>query len=258
MARLTALVPAALLLAVQALTAQQGARRPIDTDRPDFTDGTATVLRGHSQFELGYLRETGRSDGDVRREQTQEGLFRVGLTSRVELRISQNFVTVTPNTPTPSNLNGFDDLGVGAKIAISDQRGAVPSFSVEAGARLPTGRRTVAAHKFLPMAALLFGWEGDGPWSLGAEVAGERIPDDHLQFDLATSLQYAVAPRAQLYAEWYTFQPMPPNEGRGEHYANAGILFRLSDNAQLDAKVGAGLNHAASKSYLGFGFAFRR
>jgi hypothetical protein len=247
-----------LLLSAPAIAAQRPVLKPIDTDRPDFTDGTATVPRGHSQFELGYSRVTGRSDAATRLEQTQEGLLRWGVGAKVEIRLSQNYVTLRSNEVTPTDFKGFDDLGIGTKIAIGEQHGAVPSFSVEAGARLPTGRRTVAAHKFLPNAALLFGWEGDGPWSLGSEFAGERAADDHLQFDGSVSLQYAAAKRVQLYAEWYTFQPMPPGEGLGEHYVNSGVLVRLSDNAQIDARIGAGLNHAASKSFFGFGFAFRR
>lgn len=231
---------------------------PIDTDRPDFTDGTATVPRGFGQLELGYTRVTGRRDGDTRREQTQAALLRLGVARRFELRIAQDFVTVTPNVAGVRDRRGFDDLGLGTKIFLAEQRGAAPALSVEAGAQLPTGRRDVAAHKFLPMAALLLGWEGAGRWSLGVEVAGERIPDDHLQFDLSTSLQYAATRRVQFYGEWYTFQPMPPNEGLGEHYANAGILVLLSSNVQVDASAGVGLNHAASKSYAGFGFAFRR
>jgi hypothetical protein len=253
------LVLALVALPCVTLSAQRPVAKPIDTDRPDFTDGTATVMRGHSQFELGYSRTSGRHDTDAPRvEQVQEGLLRIGIAGRVELRISQNFVTVTPNTPTPRNLNGFDDLGIGTKIAVGGQHGAIPSFSLEAGTRLPTGRRSVAAHKFLPSAALLFGWEGDSRWSLGAELAGERTPDDHLQVDASSSLQFAASGRAQLYVEWYTFQPTPLGHELGEHYVNSGVLYRLSNNAQLDAKVGAGLNHAASKSYFGFGFSFRR
>lgn len=260
MARLKSLLALLLLVPGAALAGQRAALKPIDTDRPDFTDGTATVARGHSQFELGYSRTSGRKDSDgARLVQSQEGLLRIGIAPTVEIRLSQNYVTVTPNTPTPRNLNGFDDLGIGAKLALVDQRGAGPSVSVEAGTKIPTGRRDLAARKWLPSAAVLLGWEGRGPWSLGMEVAAERIPSDKLQVDGSVSLQYAVTDRAQLYGEWYTFQPMPFGlDGEDEHYLNSGILYRLSNNAQVDARIGAGLNHAAAKSYFGFGFSFRR
>lgn len=109
------------------------------------------------------------------------------MTRRIELRVSQNFVTITPNTPSPRNLNGFDDLGIGTKIALSEQHAMMPSLSLEAGSRLPTGGRSVAARKFLPSAAMLLGWEGSGRWSMGSEVAGERTPEDRLQLDGSVS-----------------------------------------------------------------------
>jgi hypothetical protein len=249
-----------LLVPCVGLAAQRPALKPIDTDRPDYTDGTATIPRGHSQFELGYSRTSGRTDTDAPRvEQAQEGLLRIGLTRQVELRLSQSFVTITPNTPTPRNLNGFDDLGIGTKIALADQHGATPSLSIEAGSRLPTGRREIAARKFLPMAAVLLGWEGEGRWSMGSQLAGERTPEDHLQLDGSVSVQFAPMERLQLYGEWYTFQPVNAGAGsRGEHYANSGVLYRLSNNSQIDARFGVGLNHAASKSFFGVGFSFRR
>jgi hypothetical protein len=260
MVRLNPLALSILLVPCIGLGAQRPVLGPIDTDRPDFTDGTATVARGHSQFELGYTRTLGRTDTDAPRvQQVQEGLFRVGLTSRVEFRLSQNFVTITPNTPTPRNLTGFDDLGLGTKISLSEQHRALPSLSFEAGSRLPTGGRSVAARKFLPSAALLFGWEGSGPWSMGSELAGERTPDDHFQVDASVSVQYAVLDQLQLYGEWYTFQTVNGGPGNaGEHYANSGILYRLSNNTQIDARLGVGLNQAANKSFFGIGFSFRR
>ncbi len=260
MARVNALTWLLALAPCAGLVAQRPTLKPIDTDRPDFTDGTGIVPRGHSQFELGYTRTLGRSDTDAPRvQQTQEGLFRIGLSRQVELRLSQNFVTITPNTPTPRSLTGFDDLGIGTKVALAEQHGAIPSLSVEAGSRLPTGGRDVAARKFLPSAAMLFGWEGEGRWSMGSELAGERTPDDHLQLDGSVSVQYAPMERLQLYGEWYTFQPVNAGAGNaGEHYANSGVLYLLSNDAQIDARFGVGLNHAASKSYFGVGFSFRR
>ena len=260
MVRLNSMLWSLILVPCVGIAAQRPALKPIDTDRPDFTDGTATIPLGHSQFELGYTRTLGRTDSDAPRvQQVQEGLFRIGIARQIEIRLSQNFVTITPNTPTPRNLNGFDDLGIGTKIALAEQHGATPSLSVEAASRLPTGGRDIAARKFLPSAALLFGWEGEGRWSMGSELAGERTPDDHLQLDGSVSVQYSVLERLQLYGEWYTFQPVDAGPGNGgEHYANSGALYRLSNNAQIDARFGVGLNHAASKSFFGFGFSFRR
>ena len=109
------------------------------------------------------------------------------------------------------------------------------------------------------MAALLFSWAGEGRWSMGSELIGERTPDDHLQVDGSVSLQYAPLERLQFYGEWYTFQPVNSGAGsRGEHYANSGFIYRLSNDTQVDARFGVGLNHAASKSFFGVGLSFRR
>ena len=85
--------PLIVLFAVAAvpLGAQQGPP-PIDTDRPDFTDGTHTVARGRWQFETGYTYQQARGIDAGHTHSLPEALLRVGVWSQVELRIGENYL----------------------------------------------------------------------------------------------------------------------------------------------------------------------
>jgi len=61
---------------------------PLITDRPDFTESTDAVPRGHLQLEAGYTFTYDREKLDRTRDHTSpEILLRIGLVDRLELRL---------------------------------------------------------------------------------------------------------------------------------------------------------------------------
>jgi Putative MetA-pathway of phenol degradation len=248
-----------LLLAATPLAAQQAAPPPIDTDRPDFTDGTHTIAPGRFQFETGYTYQQARGTDAGYTHSLPEALFRIGVLSRIELRVGENYLVQHDAGPAAPSTSGFDDLYLGTKVSLTEAHGMMPALSFEVKANLPTGSDAISAHRWLPGGAILFGWESDGPWSAGVELFATRTADDNAQGVGSLSVQYQLASSVQLYTELYTVQPIGGNAGAsGAHYANSGVLVLLSNNVQVDARVGVGLNDAADKYFLGFGFAVRR
>jgi len=231
---------------------QAKALPPIDTDRPDVTDATTTVPRGRIQFESGFTSQTSRDR--LTSYSIPELLVRVGLFSRAELRIAQNYRSV--ETDPGVRLSGLDDLQLGTKIRLFDQ-GYLPAVSVEAFTTLTTGAAEIGAPRSLPGAALLFQQTTDGPWSWGVELEAARGATSGLSGFTSVSLQYQASPRFQLYGEWYQLQPDLGVNAR-QHYLDSGVLFLLSNDVQVDARLGVGLNHDADRSYFGFGLAVRR
>jgi Putative MetA-pathway of phenol degradation len=248
-----------LLLVASAAAAQKpDSLPPIDTDRPDFTDGVHTVPRGHIQFETGYTYQQARGVAAAHSHSLPEALVRFGLTPRVELRVGENFLVLRPAGPDTPLVHGFDDTYLATKISATEQHGAIPATSFELKVNLPTGSDAISAHRTLPGGALLLGWETQGPWSAGIEAFGTRTADDHVQAIGSLSVQYQAASRVQLYGEGFTVQPVNGGSGaRAEHYANSGVLVLLSNSVQVDARIGVGLNHAADSFFAGFGFAVR-
>lgn len=247
------LVAGCWLLVVPTLAAQQPkALLPIDTDRPDLTDATTTVPRGHVQFEGGFTSQ--RSRDALTALSGPELLVRIGLFSRAELRIGQNYRSV--ETAPGAWVSGLDDIQLGTKIRLFDQ-GALPAVSFEAFTSFTSGADGIGAPRSLPGAALLFQQTSDGPWSAGVELEVARGAVSGASGFTSVSIQYQVTPRVQGYGEWYQLQPDLSVAFR-QHYVDVGILVALTNDLQVDARVGLGLNHDADRSYFGFGFAIRR
>ena len=248
-----------LLVGVMPLAAQRAPSPPIDTDRPDFTDGTHTVAPGRFQFESGYTYQQARGTDAGHTHSLPEALLRIGLLSHVELRVGENYLVQRADGPSAAAMGGFDDVYLGAKVSLTEAHGIVPALSFEAKVNVPTGSDAVSAHRWLPGGAILLGWETAGPWSAGVEFFATRTAADHVQGIGSLSVQYQASPRVQLYGEYFTLQPLTSGMGAtGAHYANSGVLVLLSNNVQGDARIGVGLNRDADNYFIGFGFALRR
>jgi hypothetical protein len=233
---------------------------PIDTDRPDFTDGTHTVARGRWQLETGYTYQQARGAGAGHAQSFPEGLFRVGVSDRIELRIGETFISHRPD-PDASSGQGWDDAYVGTKVNVGAAHGAVPALSFELQARLPTGAIVVSgnsASHVLPGAAVLLAWESSSPWVIGVEGLVVRSADQHGQLFSSVSIQYSATRRAQFYGEYVMMQPIDAGAASPEHSSSAGVLVLLSNDIQVDARFGAGLNRAANQYSFGFGLSLRR
>ena len=185
--------------------------------------------------------------------------MRIGIWSRVELRIGENYLVQRAAGPSATSISGFDDVYLGTKVSLTEAHGAVPALSFEAKANLPTGSEGISAHRWLPGAAILFGWETAGPWSAGIELFATRTASDQAQGVASLSVQYQAVPSVQFYGEYFTVQSLTGGAGSaGAHYANSGVLVLLSNNVQVDARAGVGLNQDADRYFVGFGFAVRR
>lgn len=229
---------------------------PIDTDRPDFTDGTHTLARGHVQFEAGYTYQRARGDDAGALHSFPELLVRIGVLRRAELRLGENYLIEQPGDGLP-NAAGFDDLFVGTKVALTQGHGWLPSLSAEAKVNLPTGSAAISAGRVLPGGALLLGWEGSGPWTAGVEGYVTKNADQSALGVAALSVQYQAAAHWQLYGEIFSQQPLS-GDTPSATYVNGGVMLLLSRNLQVDARLGVGLNHGADRYFTGLGFAVRR
>ncbi len=243
------------LLPVPGLAAQQSkALPPIDTDRPDLTDGTGTVAKGHQQLESGYTIQWSR-DNTVSHS-VPEWLLRLGLFDGAELRIAETFRTL--GTPIEGvALSGWDDVQVGTKIRLAAQKGLRPSVSMEAFTSLATGAAEISAGRALPGAALLAEWDSDGPWSAGVELQGAKGVESGVSSAVSLSIQFRPSDPVQFYGEVYTLRSNAASSP-AESYFNAGILLLLTNSVQIDARIGFGLTHDADRSYFGLGLALRR
>ena len=200
MGGVTRRVLGALLLSAAPLTAQ--ARAPIETDRPDFTESSATIPKGRWQLETGYSGQ--RAQGTS--HSLPESLLRAGISSRVELRLSQNL------SATGGALS-FEDLTVGAKLSLGGQQGARPELALLVQTTVPTGGSRVTATTMLPSAVLLAGWDLGCRWSVGGGPVAGREVDNHLELAGSAVVGYTLTGGWRSYAEVFTIQPVSGKGG---------------------------------------------
>ncbi len=235
----------------------------IATDRPDFTESSATVGKGRAQLEAGYGFRHDRQ-GTARRAEHSfpEALLRVGvLADWCELRVAKNFSALQSNE---TRVTGAEDLYLGMKLALFEQQGALPEVALMLQATTPTGARELSARRTLPGLSLLYGWDVvPDKWSVAGSTQANLALDDarreYAELAQSATAGYSLTERLGAFGEWFCFVPLARGlEGPSvQHYLNGGFTFLVTKDLQLDIRAGAGLNRAADDFFAGAGFAIR-
>lgn len=225
---------------------------PLVTDRPDFTEATVTVGKGVAQLEFGYTYiDTG--DGDV--HSLGEPLLRYGiLTDWLELRLG-----LFPLEE--DGESGFSDLYFGFKIALTPQEGLLPEMALIPQTFAPTGSSAFTSDDWEPGVNWIYGWEiNDFLSTAGSTQINQRFEDsgdDFLRLAQSWTVALSLNDKVGAYTEWFALFPVESGEAENEHYINGGITYLINNDAQLDVRVGWGLNDAAEDFFAGVGLSLR-
>jgi hypothetical protein len=249
--------------------------KPIDTDRPDFGAATTTVGRGRAVLETGYSYFHDDSRGSrFTGHSYPEALLRVGLFAEwFEFRIGQNFANfrTTPSSglglignAEPVEQNGAQDLYLGVKLALTEQKTYMPESVIIIQTTVPSGSRDLTAGQVLPGVIYLFSWDLiKDRLFLSGLIEADRVVDhsDHFYVQVAQTLnlKYAWTRRFRTFLEWVALYPesaIDPGVGP-EQYIHPGMTYFVTDNIQLDAHLFIGLNEHAIDFFGGPGFSIR-
>jgi hypothetical protein len=239
----------------------------LETDRPDFTEASSTVGRGRIQLEAGYTFFTDREGGTTSRLHSfPEMLWRIGMFADwFELRIGQNFahVRTVAFEEILEDVGGANDLYLGVKLALTEQKKSLPETALILQTFVPTGHDDFTAGELLPGFNYLFGWDivEDCLSAGGSFQINRLVEDDHFFVVVAQSMTvgYRLSPQIGAYTEWFAFYPagsISPDVGP-EHYFDGGFTYLVNDNFQLDIRAGVGLNDHAVDFFTGAGFGLR-
>lgn len=234
---------------------------PLITDRPDFTEASSTVGKGVSQWEVGYTFTSNRVNG-IRSyaHSYPEVLLRQGfLQNWFEIRVGLNVATTGGWR---SQRTGYEDLYLGAKIGLLPQQGILPEMSVIPQATFPTGSRIYSNGDDLYGVNLLYSWEINDRWSLGANTQFNQAIDDvtsrkFLKWAQSVAVGMSLTDRLGLYSEWYALMPSGADTVPVEHYFNTGLTRLYGNDFQRDIRFGMGLNGVADDFFVGTGFSVR-
>lgn len=238
--------------------------RRLDPDRPHFPEATTTVGKGRVVLESGYtFKQKGSSFSS---HSFPEALLRVGMFADwFEFRIGQNFLNEEQTVAgVRTSANGAEDLYLGAKLALSEQKRYLPEIALIPQMTVPTGSRAVSAGRVLPGLNVDCGWEViKERFNIELLVATNRVRDDEHRshLELASGLTSAVhlSRKLEAFIEWdafYSVQGTGPATGP-RHYAVGGFVYFIAKDFAVDIRAGVGLNERANDFLAGTGFAVR-
>ncbi|QOJ14877.1 MAG: transporter [Planctomycetia bacterium] len=247
------------------------AREPLVSDRPDFTESTSVVSPGRYQWEGGYTFTRDSENGRRSRDHTlAELLLRTGVTPGVELRFGwagASFTTLSyPDRSDAGRRvhqrdheDGWTDMTIGFKAHLAEQRGWRPELAVIGALALPTGSISKSSGDVDPEVKWLWSYAIDDRLSIGGNL-NIAVPTGargrFAQASASLAIGYSVCEHLGVYAEYFGFYPGERGEDCA-HTVNGGFAVPVTDDLQLDLRIGVGLNEQADDFFAGVGFAVR-
>lgn len=239
-------------------------QQEMETDRPDFTEGTQTVTPGHLQLESGYTFTYDKENGTRLREHVApEFLLRVGLIQDLELRLSwDGYVDSQENSPlNNSNSNGVSDFAIGFKHRMYRQEDSLVDFSLIGDISIPAGSSEITSDEVEPGLSLLWARDLDEIFAIAGNLnfVFPVVNDDrYFQIENSLTLGTSLSERFGSYLEYYGLYPADSDTTETtSHIVNGGFTFLASTNLQFDIRAGFGLNDEAPDFLVGTGVTFR-
>jgi hypothetical protein len=225
----------------------------IVTDRPSFTTGPVLMDPDTWQLELGYTFRDGAGGTNEDVGTFPETLLRYGLDEEWELRFGWGGYDFVDDAD-----DNAGDTSIGFKYALGDQLVENVSLVLITTVSLPTGS---GESELDPQ--WLIGWERplDDQTTLAGNI-GIGAPTDEItgnrfgQGIFSVMCSRILNDETTGFAEYYTNFPAADDED-AEHVLQAGVMYLLNPDTQLDARAGVGLNNQADDWFIGAGFSHR-
>ena len=247
----------------------------IITDRPHFSEASNLVGKGRIQIETGYTYSGDQSavsalfgspavDQRVQSHSFPETLLRAGLFAEwFEFRLAYNFlIEQTDTTGQPrSTFRGSDDLYVGAKLALTEQKGWLPEIALFPQALLPIGDSHFTNEQVLPGFNLAYSWKINDFIELEANTQVNRRRDDaahfYTEFIQTANLEYTFTKKFGGFTEWFCFIPNGSISALPQHYFHAGFVYLFTKYVQYDVHAAVGLTKASDDFFVGTGLSVK-
>lgn len=221
------------------------ASQPLVTDRPDATESPNLVGKGFLQIETGGYYEELENGNRIDKSWTYNTtLLRYGLLENLELRLGWDFREVKSEingTQLNDVQSGFTPLLVGAKVGIASENGLLPQIGLLGHIYLPLS----AGADFRPETTgvdfrFSFGHTINDRSGIAYNI-GAQWGDDSPEAAYIYTLSYGYSLTQKLGAYVEVYGDLPEDSG-ANHSWDAGLVYLLNTDLQLDATVGSGFN----------------
>lgn len=239
--------------------------RELSTDRPDTTESPYTVDAGHFQLEWEVVSFGRDNSAGVKTETLTSSInLKMGLSDNIDAQLVLEPRTRVETTTDAGNETdtGSNDTEVRLKFNMWGNDDGDTAFAIMPFVRLPTHADVFGENGkteggvILPLAIKL-----PNDWDAAVELeinAVRNSANDGYVAEFQQSMTFGHAISGAL-SGFFEFVNIDRNEkgAQGEIYFDAGVLYLLSKNLQLDTGFNLGLTDAAQDSRVFVGISWR-
>jgi hypothetical protein len=211
-------------------------QNPINTDRPDQSDGTYILTKNKFQIENGLLF--------AKQTVVNNFMLRYGISNSTEIRFLADAGSVEKTA-------GLQPLTLSVKQRLVKQKNALPEITLVGYIR----NEKIASKKFSgneTTYSMLLAFQNDitDNFSIGYNIGTTSFKDDA---SFTTSFGYSVSKHFTVFAEYF---------GRynkfnaADHNMDIGLLYAVKENLQLDIAFGSSLQNNEAR-YITTGISYR-
>lgn len=236
----------------------------LSIDRPDQTDSPHVIPVGFFQVETGIQHFWDRYRADSSQYSFQSLtypnlLIRYGIMKDVEIRLEESYgiERLKSGSNEEDKITGFYPTLLAAKIRLAEQKGLRPNIAVLVKILTPfhTRKKLDLPHKFSPGLVTAFSHSISNRFvldgSIGAyidQTTGGLV--SHYSLSQAIGLTEKLSMFAEVFCVNIPGQP-------SQYATDAGLLYLLKSNLQLDVYVSKAISYHAIDLYIGAGVGIR-
>lgn len=217
-------------------------RRPLSADRPDATESPYTVDAGAVQVELSFVEHAWGGANGAEATSVAPMNLKLGLTNSIDVQLLLNPYERLDDGE--GEQSGFGGLGLRAKFNLWGNDGGPSAGALLPYIVLPVGDRDVSPGEVEFGLVVPVSLELPGGWGLGVqgEIAGVEGDGGHdLLLAHTAALGRDITDRLGGYGEYIGEVGFDGDDEYRPSVA-AGLIYALSNDAQLDAGVVIGLD----------------
>ncbi|MEI7965953.1 MAG: transporter [Chitinophagaceae bacterium] len=243
-----------LLMALCSVHVLAQGTEPINTDRPDQSDGTYILPTKMIQIESGIIfSQTDRQLSDI----IQTSMLRYGIAKKWELRLLTN-EGFSGIPVIAKNSFGFYPITLSAKHALVDQKGMIPAITLVGYLKIPfAASKNNQLNYWAPSILLAFQNDLSDKLSVGynAGLSWDGIEKKN-SYLFTVSVGYSVSRQLSAFGEYFSnysslFSP--------SHNVDFGLEYLIKPTLQLDIAGGTSLfdNGASIFETMGVSYRFK-
>jgi hypothetical protein len=231
------------------------------TDRPDITESALTVSAQSIQIETGILFQKNlQESNEVRTELKKTALpgilLRYGIFSSIELRAGIVYLMHHAESPRlKENIKGLSDFFWGTKIQLLRDHKQFPDAAIFFHFNLPAGNKEFRPKKVEPEILLACSHNIADPFSISYNFGGKwESTADLINYFYSSSLSINLNEKSGIFTELFgNFSSV----SSGTLGLDAGVVYLLFENLQLDISSGFDFDNPADNWFVGTGVSFR-